>query len=140
MSSFSPEPIEIKLGQMTYKVRPLKWKRLIPMKNALVDLIKELDSALDLRALIGSLGSKEGNPQLEFDKISAALETVIDKVSPVLCLAIPELKPSLFEPDAPDEDSPDIGQVLDAFDAIFKANRIELLKNLLSGTANQPTQ
>ena len=133
MSAFTNDPIEVRLGERAYKVRPLKWKRLLPMKKALSDLLRELNTSLNFGDLIREFTKENGNPALSLDKIEIALDQVVYTIAPVMKLAIPDLDERIFAEDAEENDSPDIGQVVETFDAILKANRLEAVKNLLAG-------
>ncbi len=153
MSVFVTDPKSITLGNQEFKVRPLKWKRLIPMKEALLKLFRDFDEAADLRSILIDLfpppapndAGKETEAMRQdrvrrasgrlFEAFSVAFDQLKDSVVGVLVLAIPELekKRAIFADDAPEEENPDVEQVLMAIDAALDANHLQALKNLFRG-------
>lgn len=136
MSSFVPEPMQVQLGDMTYPVRPLKWKRLSKLNRELADLLKELDESLDLSRLLQEFLKPEGMPNLEIQRVSAALGVLQVHAAAVLTLAIPKVDIAIFSDDADEETSPDIEQVIEAFRVVFRVNHLDYVKNLFAGAGN----
>lgn len=136
MSVFSEKGIEIKLGSRTYTARPLKYRRVFVLKDFLIETLQEADKLLDLSAVFRALAAEK--PNVELGKIDAAITFLLGKAGEFFAIAIPEIDPQIFSPDVADTDSPDIEQILEAFNAILEVNHLQMIKNHLGLRPSDP--
>lgn len=131
MSSFVPEPKVVTLGRQTYKIHPLKWNRVLPLKNMLQEFAQETEKTLNVSRIIREILQGNANVGVTIDQLGQSVELLYYKASAILKLAIPELDVGIFQPDATDEECPDVVQVIEAYRTVLEVNHLGFLEALV---------